>query len=111
MLHDAPAARELPQALLPVPSAKSLGLAPAIVIPVIVNAALPLFVSVTVVGALVVPDVALAKVTGLGANVTAGAGGGVPVPVRVEVCGDPAALSATCNVAEKPLADAGVNVT
>jgi hypothetical protein len=38
-------------------------------------------------------------------------GSGVPVPVRLAVCGDPAALSATESVAEKVVADAGVKVT
>jgi len=36
---------------------------------------------------------------------------GVPVPVSVAVCGDPAALSATDSVALRPVAEAGVNVT
>jgi hypothetical protein len=41
-----------------------------------------------------------------------GAGGGVtPVPESAEVCGDPAALSATLIVAVKLAAEAGVNVT
>ena len=38
-------------------------------------------------------------------------GGGVPVPFSVVDCGEPAALSATCNVAVKVAADAGVKVT
>lgn len=38
-------------------------------------------------------------------------GGGVPVPVRFAVCGEPAALSATERVAVKVAADAGVKVT
>ena len=37
--------------------------------------------------------------------------GGIPVPVRLAICGDPVALSATDSVAEKLAADAGVNVT
>lgn len=81
--------------MLPVPRAKSVGFVPAIETPVIVIAALPLFVRITVVVALVVPISWLVKATGLGAKVAAGAGGGVPVPVNVDVCGDPAALSAT----------------
>ena len=35
----------------------------------------------------------------------------VPVPVSDEVCGEPVALSATDNVAEKLAAEAGVKVT
>jgi len=38
-------------------------------------------------------------------------GTGVPAPVRLAVCGEPAALSATERVAEKVATDAGVNVT
>jgi hypothetical protein len=38
-------------------------------------------------------------------------GGGVPVPFNVVDCGDPEALSVTCKLAEKPTADAAVNVT
>jgi hypothetical protein len=35
----------------------------------------------------------------------------LPVPVRLAVCGDPDALSATESVAEKLVGEAGVNVT
>ena len=38
-------------------------------------------------------------------------GGTVPVPLRLAVCGDPAALSAAERVAEKVVAEAGVKVT
>ena len=38
-------------------------------------------------------------------------GGAVPVPLRLAVCGEPAALSATESVAEKVAAEAGVKVT
>lgn len=37
--------------------------------------------------------------------------GGVPVPVRLAVCGEPETLSATERVAENVAADAGVKVT
>ena len=37
-------------------------------------------------------------------------GAGVPVPLKVAVCGEPAALSATESVAEKVATDAGVKV-
>ena len=110
-VQEAPAARVPPHGLLPDVIAKSVGLVPAIDMPVIVNVAFPLFVRVTVVAALVTPIVWLAKATELGARVTAGAGGGVPVPVSVDVCGEPAALSATSRVAVKLAAEAGVNVT
>jgi hypothetical protein len=111
MLQVAPAAKELPHALLPVVVAKSVGFVPAIVIPTIVNAALPLFVRVTVVGALVVPLVWPAKATEVGASVTTGAGAAVPVPVNDALCGEPVALSATSTIALKVAAVAGVNVT
>jgi hypothetical protein len=35
----------------------------------------------------------------------------VPVPLKATVCGEPEALSATDNVAEKLIAEAGVKVT
>jgi hypothetical protein len=35
----------------------------------------------------------------------------IPAPLKVTVCGDPEALSATDSVAEKPAAEAGVKVT
>jgi hypothetical protein len=38
-------------------------------------------------------------------------GGAAPVPLRVVVCGEPAALSATDRVAEKLAAEPGENVT
>ena len=43
-------------------------------------------------------------------DVTVNVGGGVPVPLRVVDCGEPEALSATSKLAEKLVADAGVNV-
>jgi hypothetical protein len=36
--------------------------------------------------------------------------GAIPVPVRLPVCGDPLALSATDSIAEKLAAEAGANV-
>ena len=51
------------------------------------------------------------KVRELGVIEAIGAGGAVPVPVSVTVCGDPVALSATESMAEKLAAEAGVNVT
>jgi hypothetical protein len=95
MLQEAPAASVLPHGVLPAVIAKSVAFVPVIEIPVIVNGAFPLFVRVTVVAALVTPIVWLANATGLGASVTTGAGGGVPVPVSVDVCGELAALSVT----------------
>jgi hypothetical protein len=52
-----PAANEEPQALVPVVMAKSVGFVPAIVMPVIVNVALPVFESVATCAALAMPVV------------------------------------------------------
>ena len=76
----------------------------------IVRAALPVFLSVAVCAALVVPEVAL-KLSEGGVSKTAGVGVVVPLPVRLAVCGEPEALSVTESVAVKPAADAGVKVT
>jgi hypothetical protein len=111
MLQEAPAEIEPSHELLPDVVAKSVGLAPVIEMLVIVSVALPVFVRVTVVAALVAPIAWLAKATGLGARVATGAGGAVPVPVIVDVCGEPVALSATERVDEKLAAEAGVKVT
>jgi hypothetical protein len=101
------AASELPQVLV---WAKSVGLVPVIEIPEIVNAALPVFLSMTVCAGDVVP-VLVVKLSELGESETAGAAAAVPVPLKVTVCGDPVALSATESVAAKLAAEAGVNVT
>jgi hypothetical protein len=62
----------------------------------IVNGAVPEFVSVTVSGALTVPAGTVPKFTLVRLSVTAGA---VPLPLRLAVCGLPAALSVTDSVA------------
>lgn len=107
----APAASVDPHALAPVATAKSVGLAPAIVIPVMFNVALPVLERVADIAALVVPAVKLPNGIEAGVSEATGAGAAVPVPVRVAVCGEPVALSATCKVAVKLLAEAGVNMT
>lgn len=85
ILQLAPAARPAPQLFI---CAKS----PVRVIPVIVRGAPPVLLRVTTWAALVVPAVWLGKLTLVGERATAGAS---PVPVRVIVCGLPAALSAS----------------
>jgi len=100
-----------PQAFAPVAIAKSVGLAPTIVIPVMLRAAFPVLDNVADIAALVLPAVKLPNGTVAGVSAAIGAGGVVPVPVSVELCGEPAALSATERVAEKLAAEAGVNVT
>jgi hypothetical protein len=71
------------------------------------SAPLPVLDKVAAIAAEVVPLGVLGKATGE-LSVAAAA---VPVPVRVEVCGEPVALSATDRVAEKLVAEAGVKVT
>jgi hypothetical protein len=51
------------------------------------------------------------KLSDDGVSDATGASGVVPVPLRLTICGEPAALSATESVAEKLAADAGVKVT
>ena len=106
-----PAATTASQAFVPVLMAKSAGLAPAMLTPLIFSAALPVLERVTASVPLVVPIVWLVNATGLGVSDAAGAAAAVPVPVRVAVCGELAALSATESVAEKLVAEAGVKVT
>jgi len=103
----APAASDVPQVLV---CAKSDGLAPASVIPEIVSAALPVFLSVAVCAAEVVPVVAV-KLSDDGVSDAIGAGGTVPVPLSWTVCGEPVALSTIESVAAKLAAEAGVKVT
>ena len=102
-----PAASEAPQVFID--TAKSLGFAPVMAMLPMVSAALPVFISVAVCAALVVPVLAL-KVNGPGVSETAGAGAAVPVPSSGMVCGEPAALSETETVAAKALSDSGENV-
>jgi hypothetical protein len=125
----APAASELPHVLV---SAKSVGFAPVMVMLVIVNAALPVFISVIVCAAVVVPAIVDAKVSVAGASDVAGAAAAVPVPFSVTVCvvvadsaSDEAsnrlllaigcielgALSVTESVAVKLATESGVKVT
>ena len=70
------------------------------------SVAVPVFDNVAASADEVVPLSVLGKVTGELSDAT----GAVPVPVRVEVCGDPLALSATESVAVKLEAEAGVKV-
>jgi hypothetical protein len=102
-----PGARDAPHVFV---CANADGLAPPIVIPVIVRGALPVFDRVDVCATLVAPMVAL-KLRLAGVNETAGANATVPVPLRLTMCGEAFALSATESSAVKfPAAD-GVNVT
>jgi hypothetical protein len=71
------------------------------------NGAVPVLESVAANAA----EVVLVSVLGKLSDGVSEATGAIPVPVRLAVCGDPEALSATDSVAAKPAADAGVNVT
>jgi hypothetical protein len=96
-----------PQAFAPVVSAKSLGLVPVMLATMLFNGAVPVLDKVAANAADVVPVTVFGKVTEGVSEAT----GAIPVPVKLAVCGDPVALSATDNVAAKLAADAGVNVT
>ena len=78
--------------------------------PLMVNAAVPVFLRVTVCAALVVPVCAV-KVSEVVESETAGAAAVVPVPVSATLCGEPVALSVMETAAAKLAADAGVKVT
>jgi hypothetical protein len=102
-----PAASVAPQAFAPVVNAKSFGLAPVMLVTMLFKGAVPVFDSVAANAAEVVPVTVFGKATGGVSEAT----GAIPVPVKFAVCGDPEALSATDSVAEKAVAEAGVNVT
>src|SRR2546429_179994 len=74
----------------------------------IVKAAVPVFVSVTVIGALVVASGWLPKPRLVGANPTPGA---VPFPLSVMICGLPPALSVSDSVPVRAPEAVGVKVT
>jgi len=96
----APAATLNPQVLV---WAKLLALVPDTVMLVMLKSAVPVFVSVTVCAALLVPTVSFPKATLEGETLTADA---VPVPERVTVWGLFEALSVTVTVAARdPVAD------
>jgi hypothetical protein len=76
----------------------------------IVRGPVPVFVSVTVSGALVVFSAWLPKVRLVGASVTAGVGI-APVPLSAMFCELVLALSVSCNVAVSAPPTVGLNVT
>lgn len=107
MLQLAPAASVLPQVVV---SAKSDGLAPVMLMRVIVRVLVPGFDKVIACAAEVLPSVVVGNVRLVGLRTALGTCGAVPVPLSVAVCGVFAALSATEMVAEKLAAEAGVKV-
>ena len=90
--------------------AKSPALAPLTPMLLIVNAAVPLLVSVTDFAALVVPTSWLPKLSDVGLSVTPGAGV-TPVPLSATLCGLPPASSLMLTLALRPPFAEGVNVT
>ena len=104
MVQFPPAANEFPHVLV---WAKS----PLAAIPVIVSAAPPVLESVTVCATLVDPTVWLANVSEVGETLTLGVPAAAPVPVRLTVCGLPAALSVMVTAAVRVPVAVGVNVT
>lgn len=90
--------------------AKSPALVPLITTLVMVSAAVPLLVSVTVCGELVVVSCWSPKLTLVGFRVTAGAWT-TPVPLSATLCGLPAALSLTEMLALRDPVAEGVKVT
>jgi hypothetical protein len=108
MLHEAPAAREVPQLFDDV---KAAVFAPVRVIPEIVSAALPVLLSVADCAALFVPATIEPKSSFAGVSVAAGAVAAAPSPLRVLDCGEPFALSATLRIACDVPVEVGEKVT
>jgi hypothetical protein len=99
-----------PQALLPVPIAKSVGAVPPSAMLLMFSVAVPVLESVAASAEEVVCTVVLGNVS-VGVSVATGVAAAVPVPVSVDDWVVGVALSVTVSVAEKPAAVAGVNVT
>jgi hypothetical protein len=108
MVQFAPAASDAPQ-LFDWP--KLLALVPATEMLVMVSAAVPALESVMGSAVAAVPTSVDGKASGLGLRLACGVGTAVPVPVKVTVCGEPVALSATESVAANEVAVAGVKLT
>lgn len=89
---------------------KSPAFVPVTVNPEKLTVAVLVFVTVTLIGELVVPTISEANVKLAGDTVTAGVVL-APVPVSGTVCGLPVALSAMLMEAERPPAAVGVKVT
>ena len=104
----APAASVAPQVVV---CANDPAFVPPNVMPEIFSVAFPGFESVKLCDALVVATVCAANVSPAGVSTACGAGGAVPVPFRLPVCGEPTALSATFTAALNVPADDGLNVT
>jgi len=108
MAQLAPAASDAPQLLVSLnnPTRGELGAE----MPVMVNGALPVLLSVTVCAAEVVPAAA-EKLSDEGESEATGRGAAVPVPLRLIICGEPVALSVTRMLPVTPPVVTGAKVT
>jgi len=88
-----------------------LELVPVTVIPVIVSAPPPLFVSTTFIAGADAPTAVPGNVRDTGLKETDGDALGVPVPVRAAIWGVPGALSATLIAAVSVPVAVGLNTT
>jgi hypothetical protein len=95
MVQVAPAASVEAQVVPVVAMAKSVGLAPVSVMPVMLSVALPVLERVVESAVAVVPAVVAGKLSVVGERLATGAGAAVPLPLRVTVWGLPVASSAT----------------
>ena len=103
MLQLAPGEMDVPQLFV---SVKLCGLVPVIAIDVMLTGALPTSVNVTVCDALELPTRTAGNV-----NLVAESFSTVPVPVRLTLCGLPAALSVTVIAPVRVPRTVGWNVT
>lgn len=95
MVQELDAFSEVPQLLV---CAKSVGLVPPSAMLAMVSAAVPVFESVSVCAAEVLPAFVLGKVMLVGESAAVGIAAATPVPVRVRVCGEFVAVSVTVTV-------------
>ena len=105
-----PAASVLGEAGQVLVCAKSALLVPVIVMPLMVNAALPVFFTAKLCGALDVPLIWLPNASALGDKLTAGPLA-TPVPCKATTWGLPAALEETLTAADSLAVVEGVKVT
>ena len=106
-----PAERDCAQSPEALVTEKLAALAPESEMPEIFSVALPGLERVSVSAVLVVATVCDGKASVEGVSTACGAAATIPLPLRVEACGDPLASSATERVAVKFAADDGVKVT
>jgi hypothetical protein len=108
IVHFAEAASAPPQGVEPLPAEEKAALA---LIAVMFTEALPLFVTVMVFGALVIPMAVAAKVRVVGLKVSGTVGPPVAVPVSATICGLRAPLVAITRPPSVAPLEAGAKVT